>query len=346
MSFAPDSILRPLHQRAADVELLRAGPAPAGAVVRVARAAETTLRRMLRDDPTAPVELRLRALSDDDLPAPDLLGELRRRNRLPLELAAAVHELQGAAQRIAAGDEPLPRDGQLALSVAEGLDAHVRALPAMPLEDPVEEEDEPLHGESAQTVHAVPAARRRFPWQALAALGVLVLLLVVVVRMRADGRASRGLERAEAAYAAGRVAEAEAGFRVWADEHPRDPQVRVYLARIYREAGRRADANLQLKAGLDVAPENPGLHTELGYLLLDGGHPAQAAERFRTALGFNPEGVGAQRAWGGLVRALREAGRPADAERELQQAPAELRALMRSAPAPSAAPAAAPSSAP
>ncbi|HEX8395313.1 MAG TPA: tetratricopeptide repeat protein, partial [Longimicrobium sp.] len=334
MSFAPDSILRPLHQRAADVELLRSGAAPAGAVVRVARATETTLRRMLRDDPTAPVELRLRALSEDDLPAPDLLAELRRRNRLPMELAAAVHELDGVAHRIASGADPLPRDGQLAFSVAQGLEAHVRALPAMPLEDPVEDEEEPqLSADSEPIAHEVPASRRRFPWQALAALGVLVLLLVVVVRMRADGRASRGLERAEAAYAQGRIAEAEAGFRAWANAHPRDPQARVYLARIYRETGRRADAQRQLQAGLDAAPDEPGLHVELGYLLLDGRHSAEAVERFRTALRYNPEGVGAQRAWGGLVRALRESGRAAEAEAELRRAPAELRALMRSAPA-------------
>ncbi|HVH12782.1 MAG TPA: hypothetical protein VM759_07015, partial [Longimicrobium sp.] len=82
MSLDPESTLRPLRQRAPDVEALRGGASSAALVVRVARAAETTLRRMLRDDPTAPVELRLRALSPDDLPTAELLAELRRRNRL------------------------------------------------------------------------------------------------------------------------------------------------------------------------------------------------------------------------------------------------------------------------
>lgn len=351
MSVDPESTLRPLRQRAPDVDALRAGAPAAALVVRVARAAETTLRRMLRDDPTAPVELRLRALSADDLPTPALLAELRRRNRLPVELAAAFHDLDLACERISGGADPAPRDAQLAVSVADGLDAHIRALPAgVPLEDPVlaDPDDDVLTADDEAPVHAVPApGRRRVPWATLLALAALVVLLFVVVRMRGGDEDGDALRRGEADYRAGRVVQAERAFRDYADEHPQDPRPRIYLARIYREAGRLPDAERQIQTGLRSSPQDAGLHTERGFLLLDAGRPADAVPVFRAAVGHDRE---SPRAWGGLVRALRAAGRPTDAEQVLRLAPAEVRALIRTAdardPAAGAAPSAAPSAAP
>lgn len=328
MSPDPESTLRPLRDRAGDLAALREGTASAGAVVRVARAAETTLRRMLRDDPTAPVELRLAALSPDDLPAADLLAELRRRSRITMELAAAVHDLAAAAERIAGGADPAPRDASLAGSVAEGIEAHVRAAPRAGLADPVvfsrAEED---RADAPPAVHEVPPAgrRRRAPWGALAALVAILLLLVLAVRARGDGDA---LRQGEAAYREGRVVEAERLFRAAAGERRSDPMARIYLARIYREAGRPDDAEREVAAGLAEAPEAAGLHVERGYLLLDLGRPGDAVAVFREALRHDRE---SRRAWGGLVRALREVGRPADAEQVLRLAPPDLRALMRTA---------------
>jgi hypothetical protein len=333
VSFDPESTLRPLRQRAPDVEALRAGAPAAALVVRVARAAETTLRRMLRDDPTAPVELRLRALSADDLPTPDLLAELRRRNRLPVELAAAFHDLDLACERISGGADPAPRDAQLAVSVAEGLDSHIRFLPVGGhLEDPVldDPDDDVLTGDDEEPVHAVPApGRRRVPWETLLALAALAILLVLVIRMR-GGNDDDVLRRGEAEYRAGRVVQAEQAFRAYAEEHPREPQPRVYLARIYREAGRLPDAEREIQAGLRAVPEDAGLHTERGFLLMDAGRPADAVPVFRTALVHDRD---SPRAWGGLVRALRAAGRPVDAEQVMRLAPAEVRALIRTADA-------------
>lgn len=334
MSFDPESTLRPLRQRAPDVDALRAGAPAAALVVRVARAAESTLRRMLRDDPTAPVELRLRALSPDDLPTPDLLAELRRRNRLPVELAAAFHDLDLACERISGGADPAPRDAQLAVSVAEGLDTHIRALPAgVALEDPVldDRDDDVLTADDEAPVHAVPASRRRrVPWETLLALAGLMVLLVFVIRMRDGDDDDDALRRGEADYRGGRVVQAERAFRDYAGEHPQDPRPRVYLARIYREAGRLPDAEREIQAGLRSAPEDAGLHTERGFLLMEANRPADAVPVFRTAVSHDRE---SPRAWGGLVRALRAAGRPTDAEQVLRLAPAEVRALIRTADA-------------
>jgi hypothetical protein len=332
VSFDPESTLRPLRQRAADVDALRAGaPAPA-LVVRIARASESTLRRMLRDDPTAPVELRLRALSDDDLPTPELLAELRRRNRLPMELAAAFHDLDLACERISGGADPGPRDAQLAVHVADGLQAHILSFPADGLlEDPaVPDPDEPvLVHDDEELVHAVPPSRRgRITWQTWAALATLALLLVLAIRMRGDD--DDALRRGEAALRAGRVAAAETEFRAYAEENPRDPRPRVYLARIYREAGRMPDAEREIQAGLTAAPQDAGLHTEHGYLLLDSNRAPDAVPVFRQAILSDSM---SQRAWAGLVKSLRASGRATDADQVLRRAPAELRALMRTADA-------------
>jgi len=329
VSHDPESTLRPLRGVAVDVEALRAGEPRAGAVVRVARAAETVLRRMLRDDPTARVDLRLRALSADDLPADELLAELRRRGRLPMELAAAFHDLASSAERLVQeGGEATARDAAAATSLAEGLSRHVRAHPFdASLEDPVLTPDETLMPASPRedgAVHAVPpqsAARPVWPW-ALAALAlVLVLLAFVITRDRGTGT----LDAAAAAYRGGDRARAEQLFRQAAREDSAAPLPRYYLAQIYRESGRTAEAARELRAGLRSAPDDPGLNTELGYLLLDSHRPAEAVERLGRALQLDSASV---RAWGGLVRALREAGRPAQAEQVLARAPAEVRALM------------------
>lgn len=343
MSFDPESTLRPLRQRASDVDALRAGASSPALVVRIARASETTLRRMLRDDPTAPVELRLRALSADDLSTPDLLAELRRRNRLPMELAAAFHELDLACERISGGADAAPRDGQLAVHVADGLQSHILSSPMDGLlEDPVSADpDEPvLVGEDEELVHEVPRSRRRIGWPTWAALAVLAVLLVLVIRMR--GGDDDALRRGEAALRAGRVAEAETAFRAAADEAPRDPRPRVYLARIYREAGRVPDAEREILAGLRAAPDDAGLHTEHGYLLLDSSRAPDAVNVFRKAVLSDST---SERAWAGLVKSLRASGRPTDAEQVLRRAPAELRALMRTADARAAEKAAADSAA-
>jgi tetratricopeptide (TPR) repeat protein len=330
MNVDRESILRPLRSAAPELGALRTGdgPARARAVVRIAQAAETSLRRLLRDDPTAPVELRLRALSPDDLSADQLLGELRQRDRIPMELAAGFHELTAAARRIAAGDEPTARDGEVALVVVDGLDRHLadRHVPP-PLQDPVvTREDTLLHPDPGEEpARAVPAAGRR-PWGLIAAAAVVLALVVTGVLWFTTLGRDRGLAEGEALYRQGSTAQAEARFRQYADRHPGEGLPHLYLARIYRQGKRFPDAVRELKAGLAATPQDARLHAEAGFLLLDSGRPADAVPRFRTALRYDEKSPAA---WGGLVRALRETGRTEQADRVLGAAPAEVRALLQ-----------------
>jgi tetratricopeptide (TPR) repeat protein len=329
MSADPESALLPLRARAADMELLRTAGARPAPVVRIASAVDATLRRVLRDDPTAAVELRLAALSPEDLGSADLLAELRRRERIPVELAAGVHDLLHLAERIAAGADPDEVEAALALTVAERVESHIRASRGeVHLLDPVSPRPAAAPGEPPRdgAPRAVPGERsRRIPWATFAVLAGIVLLLVLAIRMRSGNDA---LRQGESAYRAGRVVEAERLFRVAMEHDPRDPFPRVYLARILREAGRNSDAEAVVVGGIRTAPGSAELHVERGFLLLDDGRAAEAVPVFREALRHDRD---SRRGWAGLVRALRDAGRADDAEQVLRLAPAELRALMRTA---------------
>ena len=90
------------------------------------------------------------------------------------------------------------------------------------------------------------------------------------------------------------------------------------------------DAEREIQAGLRAAPRDAGLHTEHGYLLLDSNRAPDAVPVFRQAILSDSM---SQRAWAGLVKSLRATGRPTDAEQVLRRAPADLRALMRTADA-------------
>lgn len=326
----PESTLRPLRAASGDMAALRGGTASAGALVRVARAAESTLRRVLRDDPTAPVELRLRALSPDDLSSDELLAELRRRDRLPLELAAGMHELEAVSSRVAEGVEPSARDFEMARTVADGLERHLLSAPASPaplMEDPVlaEEAEAPIPAhDDATRVHAVPrdAGRNPLAWVAGAA-GLLAIVALAAWAVR--GNRGGDLARADQFVREGKIAEAAQLLRGYADARPDDPEGRVRLAALYREAGRRQDALRELRAAMISRGEDAALNSELGHLLIDSGRPAEAMRAFRRALDSDKEH---ERAWVGLLRAMREAGMGAQAEQVRERAPLAVRELV------------------
>ncbi|HEU4560114.1 MAG TPA: tetratricopeptide repeat protein [Longimicrobium sp.] len=332
MTHDPENTLKPLRAVEGDVVGLRTGQGGAAAVVRIARAAETVLRRMLRDDPTVPVELRLRALSPDDVSTGELLAELRRRDRLPMELAATFHELSAASNRLAAeGGDATPRDVEVAVSAADGLERHVLSGPhETPLEDPVlATSDEtlipPAPGHD-EPVHPVPASRRTPPWP-LVTVGAGVLALIVLAIFLLRGRGPDPLREGEAAYSRGDTVTAARFFMDAVREDPKAHEPHYYLAQIYRVKGRPQEAARELREGLALAPDDPRLNTELGYLMLDQGRAPQAAERFRATILLDSMNA---RAWAGLVSALRRSGRGPQADQVLARAPVEVRSLITS----------------
>jgi tetratricopeptide (TPR) repeat protein len=320
-----------LAEAAADVAALRAGTPTPRSLIHVAHVAEHALRRTLRDDPTAPVELRLRALAPEELPLDDLLAELRRHDRIPVELAAGVHELAAAAARAETGAPVEPRDTANALTVADALDSLLRRRPAAAtMEDPLfaADTDAALSSDEVDVVvRHVPAEAPSggFRW-----LGVLLgVAAVVALAAWVASRGGGGLERADALAERGRTAAAAAVLR----ETGSDPGAAARLARVYREAGRPTEALRAVREGLAASPRDPRLHEELGLLLLEQQRPAEAVRAYRTALVADSA---SERAWVGLVRALRAGGDAPAAERVLARAPEAARILAGPAPAPPA----------
>jgi len=334
------SALKPLHAARDALEVLRTAEADPtvrrSAIIRVTHALEGSLRRFLRDDPHAPLEARLRALAPDELPADELLAELRRRDRISIELAAGFHELAGVLRRVREGAPATQEDAELALRTVERVEWEAVAPPPAPVPLPATEE---VYPEEETMVHPVPpAGRGRGAGPKVAAVVLGLLLLLVLGWIWRGWSQGRELERGIAAYKRGEAVAASEHFRRYAESSPEDPTPRVYLARIHRRAGRFNEARDEIGRGLRVSPSDAALHRELGYLLLDAGRPGEAVARFRTALKTDSQST---EAWLGLIRALRAAGHEDAAARALLSAPAEVRALVGgrgAAPAPGAAP--------
>lgn len=344
MTSAREAGRRALRAARDAVWALRSGTGDAqatgAAMVAVADAFEAVLRRRLRDDEAAPLEIRLSALAPDEIDTPAVIAELRARDRISLETAAGVHELLNVRRRIAAGGAPAARDVELATELGERIEREMARLPqpaatpramddvtlADPAPRPAGRVGAPAQADDAD--EGSPPPERRSPawvWGAgVAALGLLLLAMWAV-----SGSRDRALQEGIVLFRSGAYAEAEPHFRRYAEANPRDVTAQLYLARSYRrmrQFDRAADA---LRAALAVAPDDAGLQREVGFLLLDTGRPELAVERFRGAVSAEPESADG---WLGLVRALRESGRPDAAARVAARAPAEVQTLLGAVP--------------
>lgn len=324
----PSRVLRPLDEAEHAIHMLeeyRTADELGRAVVDSWRAVDHSLRLLLRSDPEVPDELRLAALSPDELPLERLLNALRHRGLISLELAGSAHELGRAAERAQHGDVRAA-DGDLALRVV----AHLRDEVTAPR--PFEPEKEPLvlvreereEGAEPETGVMLPperwsGARRLTIAAAVVSVLVLVAFLFVLVRWFDDR-----METAIAAFAAGRLDEAETTFQDVLEDAPEDVTVLLYLGRINRRQGDHAAAADYLRRAVRLAPDDPAVRRELGHLFMELDRPTSAATQYQRALEADP---GDERAWIGLILALRAAGDPR-AEELLRQAPPSVRAVL------------------
>lgn len=335
--------LRPLDDAAATVERLpeytsaELGPA----VQAVWAAVDQSLRILLRDDPEAPDQHRLTALSEAELPADDVVRSLRARHRISLETAGAVHGLRGAAER-AGTDRSRASDADAALEAVKRLREDIaQRVEGGPAEGGTAEgaPDTSAAVAGTDTIRdadavdpdrdAVPPERRD-RWMAVLGVGLAAVFLLALGWVLFYG-AGGDYDDAVAAFRAGRLDSAAVAFEGVVRDQPENVTALLYLARIHRRQGDHQDAANVLQRAADVAPDDPDVRRELGHLFMDLSRPESAVAQYERALEQDPESTAN---WAGLIRALRAAGDPR-AESLLQDAPADVQALLgRAGPQP------------
>lgn len=285
----------------------------ADAIRRVEPAIDRVLRLMLREDRSAPDDVRLTALSSET-PAEEVVASLRRADTITMELAASLAQLRDAAGR-ARGGTVTAADADVARHVLRELAAGraAGALPAAATE-PSAADPEP--------VMAPPPGR--------GGRTLLIAAILVGVGGAAIWLARRGqapsAEAGVAAFAAGRIPEAEQIFRARTEAGSGDVTDWLFLGRIYRRMGRYQEAGGALRTAVDADPADADVRRELGWLFMDLGRPASAADQFRLAV---EQARDEPLNWIGLIRALRAAGDPSAAD-WLERAPAGVRSRLDS----------------
>lgn len=321
----PTRILQPIAEAQGAIQRLSDYETPAElaqAVEAVWRAVERSLRLLLRADVDAPEPLRLSALSPVEVPIPQVIESLRQRDRISMELAGIVHELERAVARAARG-EVRAADADVARRAVARLDAEVRARGEQPMLDATRHV---VENRVLRVTQAVPVpARRGARWRLVAGVGAVVVLAgIIALLMEWAGRGEEELTAGVTAFREGRLSAARTHFREALQEDPRSVTAHLYLGRIYRRERRYREAAEELRTAVELSPNDPDVHRELGHLFYDLEQYQPAIRHYQRAVELDPE---ASASWIGLIRALRAARDPREAE-VMSRAPADVRAAL------------------
>lgn len=318
-----DRVLRPLYEAEPAIERLETYESPAvllEALRATWHAVERSLRLLLRADPSVSDGMRQAAFSAE-LTTDEVVTELRRRDRISLELAGRIHELGRAVQRGEAG-EVRAADADAADAVVRGVRREVRELADVPLREAARHvvTREALRDE-VHAVDAAPPVVKR--WVVIAGIASAALLGVVLAVLLL-GRPS-AMESGITAFRSENWAVAEQRFREALARDDENVTARLYLARILRMQSRNEEAASLLSGAAALAPRDAAVRRELGYLFLDLNRPEQAVDQLLIAVEEEP---GEPLNWVALVGAMQQAGNPA-AEEWLRRAPASAQAMIR-----------------
>jgi cytochrome c-type biogenesis protein CcmH/NrfG len=332
-----DRALAPLNAASAAIDRLDSYRTPqelAESLQAIGQAVERSLRQLLRSDTTAPDELRLAALSSDELPVDRLIPALRKHDLISIPLAGMLHELMQATAR-ATSNDVRAADADNARAVVRRLREDVQAhtvsgdVRTAALADASMREaatNAIKRGDIEETPHAVSANRKSIRARAVLPLVMLALLILIVwaVMHFMMGGAST-MDAGVTAFEQQRWGVAEKDFRTVISDHPKDVTARLYLGRVLRVEGRAKEAGEVLNEARKLAPKDADVLRELGGVFMDLNRPATAVTAYRQAQEIDGSDVAT---WVGLVRALRAAGDPS-ADEVMRQAPAEAQAKLR-----------------
>ena len=109
------------------------------------------------------------------------------------------------------------------------------------------------------------------------------------------------LQEAYNLHQAGRLVEAEGGYRGWLSQYSDDPDALHLLGMLRHQRGDSREALSLLAKAFELQPDNPNLALAHGTMLRQAGDPVAASTAYFTALALNPNLGGAHVGLGQLA---------------------------------------------
>lgn len=123
---------------------------------------------------------------------------------------------------------------------------------------------------------------------AAAPVAAPVVAVPVVVETPIDPQAQGSFDQARRALRAGRIDDAERGFRALTEKHPELGGAHANLGLIYRQAGKLPEAVAALEKAVKASPRQPVFHNQLGITYRHAGQFTKAKEAYERAIELDP----------------------------------------------------------
>jgi Flp pilus assembly protein TadD len=138
--------------------------------------------------------------------------------------------------------------------------------------------------ETAAAVGAPAPASTEAPAPSLAERAAAILKAEPEVPIAAQ----RSFDEARKALRAGRVEDAERGFRALAKEHPDLGGPQANLGLIHRQSGKLAESAAALEKAVQLSPRQASYYNQLGITYRQQGQFTKARDAYQTAIDLDP----------------------------------------------------------
>jgi len=133
-----------------------------------------------------------------------------------------------------------------------------------------------------------PARAATAPSPAASATAAAAVIVPMVVEAPVDAQAQAAFDQARRALRAGRIDDAERGFRALADKHPELGGAQANLGIIYRQQGKLPEAVAAMEKAVKSSPNQPVFHNQLGITYRHAGQFTKAKDAYERAISLDP----------------------------------------------------------
>ncbi len=144
----------------------------------------------------------------------------------------------------------------------------------------------PAASDAASAPALAPAAPA--PMAAASAPIAVAAVPVPAVEAPVDPQVQQAFDQARRALRAGRLDEAERGFRALADKHPELGGPQANLGLIYRQAGKLPESVAAFEQAVKANPQQPVYFNQLGIAYRHVGQFAKARDAYEHAMSLDP----------------------------------------------------------